>query len=81
MTKVQERGTHLGQREGRDQKSVPWCSMATSVPLWAVIIHTIGNNWGITFFFVQLPTYMRNVLGFSIKSVSKSYMMQKLRTN
>ncbi|KAK4317784.1 hypothetical protein Pmani_011182 [Petrolisthes manimaculis] len=67
-TTVQERGTHLAQREGSEQKSVPWRSIFTSLPFWAVCIHSWGNNWGITFFFVQLPTYMRNVLGFSIKS-------------
>ncbi|KAK3883936.1 hypothetical protein Pcinc_011758 [Petrolisthes cinctipes] len=67
-TTVQERGTHLAQTEGSVQKSVPWRSIFTSVPVWAVCVHSWGNNWGITFFFVQLPTYMRNVLGFSIKS-------------
>ncbi|KAK3861118.1 hypothetical protein Pcinc_032881 [Petrolisthes cinctipes] len=70
VTKVKERGTYMAQRKGRDQKSVPWRSLITSVPLWATIIHSLGNNWCIAFFFTQLPTYMRNVLGFSIKSVS-----------
>ncbi|KAK3891460.1 hypothetical protein Pcinc_004642 [Petrolisthes cinctipes] len=68
VTKVKERGTYMAQRKGRDQKSVPWRSLITSVPLWATIIHSFGNNWCIAFFFTQLPTYMRNVLGFSIKS-------------
>ncbi|KAK3894909.1 hypothetical protein Pcinc_001357 [Petrolisthes cinctipes] len=68
VTKVKERGTYMAQRKGRDQKSVPWRSLITSVPLWATIIHSLGNNWCIAFFFTQLPTYMRNVLGFSIKS-------------
>ncbi|KAK4312809.1 hypothetical protein Pmani_015820 [Petrolisthes manimaculis] len=68
VSKVKERGTYMAQRKGRDQKSVPWRSLITSVPLWATIIHSLGNNWCIAFFFTQLPTYMRNVLGFSIKS-------------
>ncbi|KAK4325861.1 hypothetical protein Pmani_003565 [Petrolisthes manimaculis] len=68
VSKVKERGTYMAQRKGRDQKSVPWRCLITSVPLWATIIHSLGNNWCIAFFFTQLPTYMRNVLGFSIKS-------------
>ncbi|XP_069959167.1 putative inorganic phosphate cotransporter [Cherax quadricarinatus] len=28
----------------------------------------MGNSWGLTLFLTQLPTYMKNVLGFSIKA-------------
>lgn len=48
----------------------PWKSIFISLPVWAIIIHGIGNNWGIALFYNQLPTYMKNILGFSIKTVS-----------
>ncbi|KAK7082814.1 hypothetical protein SK128_019838, partial [Halocaridina rubra] len=59
-------GTSSSQAGG--SKHVPWRAMARSVPLWALIIGDFGNNWGIGLFFTQLPTYMKNILGFSIKA-------------
>ncbi|KAK7082813.1 hypothetical protein SK128_019837 [Halocaridina rubra] len=47
---------------------VPWRNIFTSMPVISLIIADIGNKWGITLFYAQLPTYMSNILGFSIKA-------------
>lgn len=65
QTALQDSGTIMSRGT-----QVPWRKIFTSLPLWAIIIHGIGNNWGIGLFYNQLPTYMKNILGFSIKAVS-----------
>ncbi|XP_068237202.1 sialin-like [Palaemon carinicauda] len=49
-------------------RKVPWKEIAKSPPFWATLMYNVGNAWGISIFFNQLPTYMSNVLGFSIKA-------------
>lgn len=46
---------------------LPVRSIFTSLPVWAIILASVGNTWGLAVFIAQLPTYMKNVLGFSIK--------------
>ncbi|XP_042874630.1 sialin-like [Penaeus japonicus] len=46
---------------------LPLRSIFTSMPVWAIIAASIGNNFGLSVFLAQLPTYMKNILGFSIK--------------
>ncbi|KAK3865085.1 hypothetical protein Pcinc_029275 [Petrolisthes cinctipes] len=46
---------------------VPWKSMATSLPFWAIIISEMCNSYGISIIRAQLPTFMKNIFGFSIK--------------
>ncbi|KAK3873050.1 hypothetical protein Pcinc_021920 [Petrolisthes cinctipes] len=45
---------------------VPWKDIATSLPFWAILFCDLGNSWGISLFKAQLPTFMKNILGFSI---------------
>ena len=49
---------------------VPWKSIATSVPVWAVTIAHFTNNWGYYTLLTCLPTYLKNILHFDMKSVS-----------
>lgn len=49
---------------------MPWRSIITSVPLWALVIAHFGQNWGFYTFLTQLPRYFQNVLHFDIKKVS-----------
>ncbi|XP_050715464.1 sialin-like isoform X2 [Eriocheir sinensis] len=55
-----------GSSRTRPQK-VPWRDVFTSLPFWAIIIPDIGNVFGLSVYSSHLPTYMKNVLGFSIK--------------
>lgn len=47
---------------------VPWRHMFTSVPFWALIAAQVGHDWGFFTMVTDLPTYMNNVMKFSIKN-------------
>jgi MFS family permease len=57
--------------DGEKQKAmpVPWKAIWTSVPFWAIIVADLGNNWGFWLLLTELPTYMKNMLGYDIKKV------------
>jgi hypothetical protein len=42
----------------------------TSAPWWALVMAHSASNFGTYLFLTQLPTYMREILKFDIKSVS-----------
>ncbi|XP_076041766.1 sialin-like [Oratosquilla oratoria] len=46
---------------------VPWRSVATSLPVAAIVVADIGNNWGLYFLLTELPSYLWHVFKFSIK--------------
>ncbi|XP_035743008.1 putative inorganic phosphate cotransporter [Vespa mandarinia] len=47
---------------------VPWRHMFTSVPFWALVAAQVGHDWGFFTMVTDLPTYMNNVMKFSIKN-------------
>ncbi|XP_072534238.1 sialin [Salminus brasiliensis] len=47
--------------------SIPWTSILTSVPLLAIVVAHFSYNWTFYTLLTLLPTYMNDVLGFSIK--------------
>ncbi|XP_063597900.1 putative inorganic phosphate cotransporter [Penaeus indicus] len=59
---LQEQGTNTDC-----SLKLPVRSIFTSLPVWAIIFASVGNTWGLAVFIAQLPTYMKNILGFSIK--------------
>ncbi|CAL4065472.1 unnamed protein product [Meganyctiphanes norvegica] len=52
---------------GGAPKSVPWLAIIRSPPFWALLIVFLGNEYGFTLYVTALPTYMKNILGFSMK--------------
>ncbi|KAF5910114.1 Elongation factor 1-alpha 1 [Clarias magur] len=46
---------------------IPWSSILTSLPLWAIVIAHFSYNWTFYTLLTLLPTYMNDILGFSIK--------------
>jgi len=46
----------------------PWLEMAKSKPLWGLVVTHSASNFGTYLFLTQLPTYMREILKFDIKS-------------
>lgn len=48
--------------------SIPWRSIMTSVPLWAILITQCGQSWAFYTQLTELPTYMSNILHFDIQS-------------
>ncbi|XP_042223068.1 sialin-like [Homarus americanus] len=65
ITTAAEKSGTCNQRSGW---AVPWRRMFSSLPVWAIIISGVGSNWGISLFYSLLPTYIKNILGFSIKA-------------
>ena len=58
--------TSLGQEGERERPAVPWRSLLTSVPLWGCVLGHTASNWGNYTLNQQLPTYLANVLRFSL---------------
>lgn len=59
----------LGTERGEPRpKSVPWRSVLTSVPVWALVVTHMAQNWGFYTLLTELPTYMKNILHFNIKA-------------
>ncbi|CAH1802649.1 unnamed protein product [Owenia fusiformis] len=60
----------IGQISTKKRKSiiVPWLELWKSKPLWAIITAHVCNNWGGYTLLTSLPTYMRDVLKFHIRS-------------
>ncbi|XP_065579958.1 putative inorganic phosphate cotransporter isoform X2 [Artemia franciscana] len=58
---------HLGMQK-RTKGGTPWYAIFTSLPFWAIFVAHCGNNWGFYTLLTELPTYMKSVLHFDIKS-------------
>ncbi|XP_045116089.1 sialin-like isoform X1 [Portunus trituberculatus] len=58
----------LGTVVKTEKPAVPWKSVWTSMPVWAIIVAHTCSNWGWYMLLVKLPTYMRYILKFDIKS-------------
>ena len=57
----------LGATIDAKPKAVPWKSILTSVPVWALIITDCGNCWGLVTLGSNGPAYMKYMLGVDIK--------------
>jgi hypothetical protein len=44
--------------------------MLASIHLWAIVVAHVGQAWGFYMLLTELPTYMKTVLHFNLKSVS-----------
>ncbi|XP_054266461.1 sialin-like isoform X2 [Macrosteles quadrilineatus] len=53
--------------QGGQSMKVPWTSIMTSLPAWAIGITTFGRIWVHYTFIIPGPMYMKTVLGFSIQ--------------
>ncbi|XP_042911814.1 putative inorganic phosphate cotransporter isoform X2 [Parasteatoda tepidariorum] len=47
---------------------VPWKSIATSIPFWAVVVTNFGHMFGFNIMITEIPTYLNSILHFNIKS-------------
>jgi hypothetical protein len=52
-------------------QSKPWKSFLTSLPVWAILVANAAGNYGAYMLLTQMPTYLKEVLKFDIKSVSR----------
>lgn len=53
-----------------DARNIPWLSLLTSVPLWAILVTQFGWMWTFLTLITELPTYMDQILHFDIQSNS-----------
>jgi hypothetical protein len=53
---------------------IPWKDFLTSLPIWSIVVAHVCNNWGNYTLMTCLPSYMRDVLKFDMKSVSHMSM-------
>lgn len=59
--------TTLGHIGGAPSLSIPLKSIVKSLPFWAILLAHVGHNFGYETLMTELPTYMKQVLHFSIK--------------
>ncbi|XP_018907130.1 putative inorganic phosphate cotransporter [Bemisia tabaci] len=52
---------------GVSSPPVPWKSIVTSAPFWAILIAHMGQNYGYETLMTELPTFMKQVLHFNIQ--------------
>lgn len=50
---------------------IPWKSIVRSMPFYAILLAHLGQNYGYETLMTELPTYMKQVLRFSIQAVSR----------
>ncbi|CAH2265151.1 jg9301 [Pararge aegeria aegeria] len=55
---------------GSSSPPIPWTKILMSMPFWAIMLAHMGQNYGYETLMTELPTFMRQVLHFSIKDVS-----------
>ncbi|KAK3096084.1 hypothetical protein FSP39_022938 [Pinctada imbricata] len=59
---------HQGEKESANRKVVPWLKLLTSTPVWAFVFCHICCTWGEYTFVTNIPSYMKEVLHFDIKT-------------
>ncbi|XP_066258483.1 putative inorganic phosphate cotransporter isoform X1 [Euwallacea similis] len=57
----------LGRVAGQVIPPIPWISILKSLPFWAILLAHMGHNYGYETLMTELPTYMKQVLHFSLK--------------
>jgi hypothetical protein len=50
---------------------VPWLSVFTSLPVYAIMVANICSDWGLYTLLTNIPTYMKEVLNFDLAEVSQ----------
>jgi len=49
---------------------MPWLSVLTSLPFWALAVAHFTNNWGYYTLLTNLPSYLKYILGFDVTKVT-----------
>jgi hypothetical protein len=64
---------------------IPWRSILTSIPVWSILVAHCCQNWGFYTLLTELPTYMKQILHYDIKTVRHSlqvfFEMEPARVN
>ncbi|CAG7816241.1 unnamed protein product [Allacma fusca] len=60
----------IGEQCSGKHVPTPWRAILTSVPVWAILIAHVGEDYGLYTLLTELPTYMKTVLHFNIRENS-----------
>lgn len=52
--------TSLNSHDSRVRRKVPWKSIFTSFPVWAITVSHFSENWGFYTLLTQLPKFMKS---------------------
>jgi len=58
----------LTLHEDKKSMKTPWFSMLKSGPVWALVVMNVASDWGAYSLLTNIPTYLRDVLKFDLKS-------------
>ena len=61
---------NLFNPNSNSNQKIPWRSILTSVPVWALVVTHFGQNWGYYTLLTQMPRYFQQVLRFDLKEVN-----------
>ncbi|KAL5009865.1 hypothetical protein ScPMuIL_012170 [Solemya velum] len=61
-------GQHYTGKKDKKNQSKPWKSIFKSGAMWAILVANACGNYGAYMLLTQMPTYMKEVLNFDIKS-------------
>ncbi|OXU21743.1 hypothetical protein TSAR_011588 [Trichomalopsis sarcophagae] len=54
-------------KDENNTAGVPWLSVFTSLPMWAIAITQCGQSWAFYTLLTELPTYMDRILHFDVQ--------------
>lgn len=52
--------------DNKSKEMVPWLSVFTSLPVYAIMVANICSDWGLYTLLTNIPTYMKEVLNFDL---------------
>ncbi|XP_034189033.1 major facilitator superfamily transporter 10 isoform X1 [Osmia lignaria lignaria] len=55
------------KKDEDNDSGVPWLSVFTSLPMWAIAITQCGQSWAFYTLLTELPTYMDKILHFDVQ--------------
>ena len=58
----------LDETQSEKPKSIPWKDIVLCAPVWAITATHVTQNFGYYVLLTELPTYMKNVLNWDLKS-------------
>lgn len=61
--------------------NIPWRSIVTSMPVLAIVVAHFSYNWTFYTLLTLLPTYMSDILGFSIQQVRSHISLNQYQSD
>ena len=52
------------------EQVIPWQSILTSLPVWAIVVAHFAENWGFYTLLTEMPTFLSDVMDYELSQVS-----------